>query len=91
MDKVDQTSNPSRAAQCAGTILCTVAGWLAAAASLAGYPFIFGSLAIILGIRLSHRGGRAGMILVAASILLMAAGLMLNGMIYDYLKNAVGV
>lgn len=31
------------------------------------------------------------MILVAASILLMAAGLMLNGMIYDYLKNAVGV
>jgi hypothetical protein len=32
-----------------------------------------------------------GMPLVAASILLMAAGLMMNGMLYDYLRNAVGI
>ncbi len=78
MDKMDQTSNKSRTVQSAATIVCTAAGWLAAAASLVRYPFIFGAVAIILGIRISKNGSRAGMPLVAASILLMAVGLMLN-------------
>ena len=91
MDKVDQTSNTSRAVQGAGTALCIAAGWLAAAASLVGYPFIFGAAAIILVIRVSKKGSRAGMPLVASSILLMAVGLMLNGIIFDYLKNVIGI
>lgn len=91
MDKMDQTSDSSRAVQGMCTVLYTAAGWLAAAASLVRYPFIFGAVAIILGIRISKNGSRAGMPLVAASILLMAVGLILNSMIYDYLKNAIGV
>ena len=66
-------------------------GWAAAVASVISYPYIFGAAAIILGIRVSKGGSRMGMPLVAASILLMAAGLMMNGMLYDYLRNAVGI
>jgi hypothetical protein len=91
MDKVDQSSNTSRTAKGAGTVLYIAAGWSAAAVSVVVYPFIFGAAAIILGIRVSQKGSRAGMPLVAASILLMAVGLMLNNAVYDYLKNAIGI
>lgn len=91
MDKVDQTSNSGRRVQGAGIIISTAVGWLAAASSLVRYPFIFGVVAIILGIRISKNGSRAGMPLVAASILLMAVGLMFNSVIYDCLKNVIGV
>ncbi len=91
MDKVDQTSNTGRNAKGAGTLPYIAAGWLSAAASLIRYPFIFGAAAIMLGIGISRKGSRAGMPLVAASILLMAVGLMLDNIVYDYLKNAIGV
>ncbi len=91
MDKVDQSCELRRTFSSVGIILCCVGGWLAAVASLVKYPFIFGLVAIILGIRISKGGSRAGMPLVAASIMLMAIGLMFNNTIYDYLKNAMGV
>lgn len=91
MDKVDQTSNKGRTAGSAGTLLCIACGWLAAAASLIIYPFVFGAAAIILGIRISQKGSRAGMPLVAASILLMAVGLMFSDFVFDHLRNAIGV
>lgn len=91
MDKVDHTDKKRSAASKTGIILTTAAGWAAAVISLVIYPFVFGAAAIILGILISKKGSRAGMPLIAASLLLMAAGLMFNNAIYDYLKNAVGV
>ncbi len=90
MDKMDQASISCRTSTKAGIIICTAAGWLAAVVSLVRYPFIFGVVAIILGIRISKNGNRAGMPLIAGSILLMALGLIFNTIIYDYLKNAIG-
>jgi len=89
MDKVDQAVK-GRTASKTGIILTTAAGWTAAVISLVRYPFIFGVAAIILGIWISKKGSKAGMPLVAASILLMAAGLIFNSMLYDYLKSIVG-
>jgi len=91
MDKVDHTGTKSRTASKAGIILTAAAGWTAAVISLVRYPFIFGAAAIILGIRTCKNGSKAGMPLVAASILLMAAGLIFNSILYDYLKSIVGV
>ena len=95
MDKVDQAGIScrisSRTPSRTGIVICTVAGWLAAAVSLVRYPFIFGVAAIILGIRISKNGNRAGMPLIAGSILLMALGLIFNTIIYDYLKKTIGV
>lgn len=91
MDKPDKGDKTGRAAPKVVTILCAASGWAAAVASVISYPYIFGAAAIILGIRVSKGGSRMGMPLVAASILLMAAGLMMNGMLYDYLRNAVGI
>ena len=91
MDKVVRAGKPGRTLPKTGMILCAAAGWAAALASLVRYPYVFGAAAIILGIRVSKGGSRAGMPLVAASILLMAAGLIFNDMLYEYLKIIVGI
>lgn len=91
MDKVVRIGRPGGALPKAGIILCTAAGWAAAAASLVRFPYIFGAAAIMLGIRLSRGGSRSGMPLVAASMLLMAAGLVFSDTLYEYLKNIAGV
>ncbi len=91
MDNIDQTDMKCRTGSKTGIFFTIAAGWIAAVISLLRYPFIFGAAAIILGIWISKSGSRAGMPLIAASILLMAAGLMFDSVLYEYLKNAVGI
>ncbi|NLH96411.1 MAG: hypothetical protein GX477_03630 [Clostridiaceae bacterium] len=91
MDDMVRAGKEGRTLPKAVMMMCTAAGWAAAFASLVGYPYIFGAAAIILGIRISKGGSRAGMPLVAASILLMAAGLIFSDMLRGYLENIIGI
>ncbi|HOQ06348.1 MAG TPA: hypothetical protein PK127_02705 [Clostridiales bacterium] len=91
MDDMVRAGKQGRTLPKAGMMMCTAAGWAAALASLVSYPYVFGAAAIILGIRISKGGSRAGLPLVAASILLMAAGLIFSDMLHEYLKNIIGV
>ncbi len=70
--------------------LLLVLGWISAIASLVRYPFIFGVFAVIMGIVATKNGSRAGLALIMASMLLMAAGLIFSAVIFNYLKHFLG-
>lgn len=72
------------------TVPIIIIGWIFAIASLAAYPFIFGILGVTMGILASKKGSKAGLPLIVASIILMAAGLMFSGVIMNYLKHYLG-
>ena len=91
MDKPDKGYKTGIAAPKVVTILCAASGWAAAVASVISYPYIFGAAAIILGIESAKAGAGWGCRSLQPASLLMAAGLMMNGMLYDYLRNAVGI
>ena len=67
-----------------------VLGWIAAFASLVRYPFIFGVFGVIMGIIATKNGSRAGLALIMASMALMAAGLIFNAVIFNYLRHFLG-
>jgi len=90
MDRVNQNGSISRAKE-KGSILYLVLGWIAAILSLVRYPFIFGVVAVVLGILVSKNGRKAGTYLVVASIILMAVGLIMSDVFYNYLKHALGI
>lgn len=68
-----------------------ILGWVAAFASLIRYPFIFGVFAVIMGIVATKNGSRAGLPLIMASMILMAAGLLFSAVIYNYLTHFLGI
>lgn len=74
-----------------GNALYLVIGWLAAIVSLVRYTFVFGIVAIVLGVMVSKNGSRAGIALVVASVILMAAGLIFGDVLFNYLKHALGI
>lgn len=90
MDRISRNGSISRSAGKAGG-LYLVLGWIAAIASLIRYPFIFGVIAVVMGILVSKSGRRGGMYLIVASIILMAVGLIFSGVLYNYLKHALGI
>ncbi len=90
MDRVNQNGSISRVkGRDSGFFL--VVGWIAAIVSLIRYPFIFGVIGVIMGIIVGKNGGKAGMPLIVASILLMAVGLTFSGVFYNYLRHALGI
>ena len=90
MDRIGQNGSISRTrGKASGLYL--VLGWIAAIASLIRYPFIFGVVAVVLGVLVSKNGKRAGMYLIVASIILMAVGLIFSDVFYNYLKHALGI
>lgn len=90
MDRISRNGSISRSrGKASGFYL--VLGWIAAVVSLIRYPFIFGVVAVIMGILVSKNGKRAGMYLIVASIILMAVGLIFSDVFYNYLKHAFGI
>jgi hypothetical protein len=75
----------------AGKILLLLIGWLTAALSLIRYPYFFGVIAVIMGIMASKNGSRAGLMLILASILFIATGLIFNEIFFDCLKKVIGI
>ena len=71
--------------------LLLVLGWIAAFASLIRYPFIFGVFAVIMGIIATKNGSKAGLPLIMASMIFMAAGLIFNAVIFNYLTHFLGL
>lgn len=90
MDKVNQNGSISKS-KGIGNSFYLVLGWIAAIVSLVRYPFIFGVVAVMMGILVSKNGRRAGMPLIVASIILMAVGLIFSDVFYNYLKHALGI
>lgn len=66
------------------------AGWICAILSLFIYPFIFGVIAVICGILATKRGGKAGLTLIVASIILMGVGLLYSGVILNNARHYLG-
>ena len=88
MDNMENNSNV-RAERKSGTFMI-VLGWISAVASLIRYPFIFGVFGVIMGIMATKKGSRAGLPLIMASMAFMAAGLIFNAVIFNYLKHFLG-
>ena len=67
-----------------------VIGWISAVVSLVRYPFIFGVLGVVMGILATKNGSKAGLPLIMASMAFMAAGLIFNAVIFNYLRHFLG-
>lgn len=90
MDRINQNGSIGRTMS-KGNGYYLVAGWIAAFASLVRYPFVFGIVGVIMGILVSKNGKRAGMPLIVASIIFMAAGLIFSDVFYNYLVRTLGI
>ena len=88
MDNMGNNGNVS--AEKKSSTFQLILGWIAAFASLVRYPFIFGVFGVIMGIMATKNGSRAGLPLIMASMALMAAGLIFNEVIFNYLKHFLG-
>ena len=90
MDEINQNGSISKSKGRTNGF-CLVIGWIAAVIFVVRYPFIFGVVGVIMGIVVSKNGSRAGLPLIVASIVLMAAGLIFSDVIYNYLVRALGM
>ncbi len=68
-----------------------IIGWISAIISIVRLPFIFGVIGVIMGIICSKNGSRAALALIVTSIVFMAAGLIFNEVIYNYLRHFIGI
>lgn len=75
----------------AGSILFLLIGWITAVLSLIRYPYLFGVIAVVMGIMASKNGRRGGLKLILASILFIAAGLIFNEIFFNCLKHVIGI
>lgn len=73
------------------SILLLVLGWISAIAALIRYPFIFGVFGVVMGIVAAKNGSKGGLPLIMASMLLMAAGLIFNDIIFNYVRHFMGL
>lgn len=74
-----------------GNVLYLVLGWICAILSLFLYPFIFGVVAVVLGILATKGGSRAGIVLIISSIILMGIGLIFSQVFYNYATHYLGI
>jgi hypothetical protein len=70
--------------------LLYVIGWISAIISVVRLPFVFGVLGVVMGIICSKNGSKAAVSLIVASLILMAVGLLFNGVIYNNLRHFMG-
>lgn len=75
----------------AGNIFYLLIGWTSAVLSLIRYPYVFGVIAVMMGVMVNKNGGRAGLPLILASILFIAAGLIFNEIFFGFLKDVIGI
>jgi uncharacterized membrane protein len=90
MDEMNSAGS-SRVTAERSNVLFIIIGWIAAVLSLFIYPFIFGILGVIMGVLASKGGSRAGVPLIAASIILMGIGLIFSGVILNYTRHLLGI
>lgn len=88
MDNMGNNSNVSVEKKSSAFLL--VLGWISAVASLVRLPFIFGVIGVIMGIIATKNGSKAGLPLIMASMAFMAAGLIFNAVIFNYLRHFLG-
>lgn len=72
-------------------VLLLVLGWISAFLSLFLYPFIFGTLGIILGITSSKIGNKAGLFLIVSSIIMMGIGLIFGSAILSFIRHSLNI
>lgn len=65
-------------------------GWVTAVISLFRLPFIFGAIGVVMGILSTKEGSRAGLALIISSMVLMAVGLLFNGVLFNSLRHIIG-
>ena len=66
-------------------------GWVAALLSLFVYPFITGLIGAAIGVATSKRGLRAGMVLIMASIIFMAMGILFGDVVRSFILRTTGI
>ncbi len=71
-------------------VVAQIIGWICAILSLFIYPFVFGALAVVLGIVGSKNGSKAGIVLIVTSIIFMGIGLIYSGVILNYTRHYLG-
>ncbi len=91
MDEFNNTGNQLSSLERQGNALFIIFGWISAVISLFAYPFIFGVIGVILGILSSRNGSRAGLFLIAGSIILMGLGLAFSGVMTNYTRQYLGI
>jgi hypothetical protein len=84
-------TNGFASAETKSSTFLLVIGWISAIISLIKFPFIFGVLGVIMGILATKNGSKGGLPLIMASMILMAAGLFLNNIIFGYLRHLIGI
>lgn len=90
MDGMEQPGEADRAVGKGATVYIAI-GWITAVVSLIRFPFLFGVVSVIMGIISYRQGSRAALPLIASSIVLMAIGLIFNGVFYDNIRQALSI
>lgn len=85
------SAGSKRKAVSGSTVLLIALGWICAIASLFFYPFIFGVAGVVMGILATKNGGKAGIAVIIANIVLMGIGLIYSGVIINYTKHFLGM
>jgi len=91
MHGINNSERGGTAAATRDNIFFIVVGWAAAILSLLIYPFIFGMIGVISGILAAKNGGKSGIVLIAASIIFMAAGLIFSDALIYHARRYLGV
>ena len=74
-----------------GSGLLLTIGWISALLALFFYPFVFGVVGVIMGILSTRNGSRAGVALIATSIVLMGIGLIYHDVLNNWVGHLLGL
>jgi len=91
MDEFNNEKSREEAVSTGSSTLFLVIGWIAAILSLLAYPFVFGTVGVIMGVLSTKSQSRAGLPLIISSIVLMGIGLIYSGVIMNYVRHYMGM
>ncbi|RCX14797.1 hypothetical protein DFR58_11431 [Anaerobacterium chartisolvens] len=83
-------SNKENFAEVAKGFFLPLIGWSAAIMSLFAYPFIFGTLGVVMGILYTPSEGRTGVRIIIASMAFMGMGLFLGSELIGHTRDFLG-
>ena len=73
-----------------GNMIFLIVGWIAAIISLIWLPYLLGPIGVVMGILATKNGSKAGLVLIMASLVLTAVGLVFSGVFLNYLSHFMG-
>lgn len=91
MDKDENMNGGEVAAIPRYSTIFIVIGWISAVISLMAFPFVFGIVGVIMGVLATKNGSKAGLPLIAASIVFMGIGLIYSNVIMNYIRHYTGL